>query len=170
MHQLLINLGFKVSCVITWAKESFAIGYGDYNQQTEFCLYGWKEDNGAHHWYGPTNESTLWQVKRDPTHSYQHPTQKPLELAERAIRNSTRSGNIVLDTFLGSGTTLIAAQRTGRRCFGVEIDPHYCDVIARRYIAFVGENVADPGLVKRYQVKGRPAAPRKTSVATGGTG
>jgi DNA modification methylase len=93
-----------------------------------------------------------------------------LELAERAIRNSTRSGNIVLDTFLGSGTTLIAAQRTGRRCFGVEIDPHYCDVIARRYIAFVGENVADPGLVKRYQVKGRPAAPRKTSVATGGTG
>ncbi|HHT9138066.1 MAG TPA: DNA methyltransferase, partial [Candidatus Wunengus sp. YC60] len=65
MYQMLTELEFHISCVITWAKESFAIGYGDYNQQTEFCLYGWKEDNGAHHWYGPNNESTLWQIKRD---------------------------------------------------------------------------------------------------------
>ncbi len=151
MHQILEKAGFRVSCVITWAKESFAIGYGDYNQQTEFCLYGWLERKGGHRWYGPTNETTLWQVRRDPTKSYQHPTQKPLELAERAIRNSTRAGQMVLDTFLGSGTTLIAAERIGRRCFGIEIDPRYCDVIVRRYIAFVGEEQVPAGLAKRYR-------------------
>ncbi len=156
MHVMLETMGFRVSCVITWAKESFSIGYGDYNQQTEFCLYGWyppprKAGGGGHKWYGPANESTLWQVRRDPTSSYQHPTQKPLELAERAIRNSTRPGQLVLDTFLGSGTTLIAAERTGRRCLGIEIDPHYCDVIVRRYMAFVDENAVDGELVARYR-------------------
>jgi len=152
MHQLLESIGIKVSCVITWAKESFAIGYGDYNQQTEFCLYGWLENNGAHRWYGPTNESTLWQVHRDPTREYKHPTQQPLELAERAMRNSSRRGQIVLDTFLGSGTTLIAAERLSRKCFGIEIDPHYCDVVLRRWIAFVGVDNAPQNLVEKYCV------------------
>ncbi len=152
MHQLLETIGIKVSCVITWAKESFAIGYGDYNQQTEFCLYGWLENNGAHRWYGPTNESTLWQIHRDPTKEYKHPTQKPLELAERAISNSSRRSQIVLDTFLGSGTTLIAAERLSRKCFGIEIDPHYCDVIVRRWIAFVGVDNAPQNLVEKYCV------------------
>ncbi|MFB0553660.1 MAG: site-specific DNA-methyltransferase [Phycisphaerae bacterium] len=152
MHQLLGTIGIKVSCVITWAKESFAIGYGDYNQQTEFCLYGWLENNGAHRWYGPTNESTLWQIHRDPTKEYKHPTQKPLALAERAISNSSRRGQVVLDTFLGSGTTLIAAERLSRKCFGIEIDPHYCDVIIRRWIAFVGVDNAPQNLVEKYCV------------------
>jgi len=152
MHQLLESIGIKVSCVITWAKESFAIGYGDYNQQTEFCLYGWLENNGAHRWYGPTNESTVWQIHRAPTKEYQHPTQKPLELAERAIRNSSVRGQIVLDTFLGSGTTLIAAERLSRKCFGVEIDCHYCDVVVRRWIAFVGVDNAPQDLVAKYCV------------------
>jgi len=150
MHQLLESIGIKVSCVITWAKESFAIGYGDYNQQTEFCLYGWQENNGAHRWYGPTNESTLWQIHRDPTKEYKHPTQKPLELAERAMRNSSRRGQIVLDTFLGSGTTLIAAARLGRRCFGMEIEPKYCDCIVRRYIALAGKRAVSAEITKRY--------------------
>jgi len=152
MHQLLESIGIKVSCVITWAKESFAIGFGDYNQQTEFCLYGWLENNGAHRWYGPANESTLWQIHRDPTKEYKHPTQKPLELAERAIRNSSLRGQIVLDTFLGSGTTLIAAERLYRRCFGIEIDPHYCDVIVRRWIAFVGIDNVPKNIVEKYCV------------------
>ena len=153
MHLMLEQIGWKVSCVITWAKESFAIGYGDYNQQTEFCLYGWNPHlgNGSHHWYGPANESTLWPVHRDPTRSYLHPTQKPLALAERAIGNSTRPGQRVLDVFLGSGTTLIAAERTGRRGYGLEIDPHFCDVIVRRYIAFVGEEAVNPKLAARYR-------------------
>ncbi len=152
MHELLGTIGIKTSCVITWAKESFAIGYGDYNQQTEFCLYGWLENNGAHTWYGPTNESTLWQVHRDPTKEYKHPTQKPLELAERAMRNSSLRGQIVMDTFLGGGTTLIAAERLSRKCFGVEIDAHYCDVVVRRWIAFVGADNAPQKLVDKYCV------------------
>ncbi len=152
MHQLLESIGIKVSCVITWAKESISIGWGDYNQQTEFCLYGWLEDNGAHRWYGPANESTLWQVHRDPTKEYKHPTQKALELAERAIRNSSLRGQIVLDTFLGSGTTLIAAERLSRKCFGIEIDPHYCDVIVRRWIAFVAVDNPPKNLVEKYCV------------------
>lgn len=152
MHELLGTIGIKVSCVITWAKESFAIGYGDYNQQTEFCLYGWLEDNGAHKWHGPANESTLWQVHRDPTKEYQHPTQKPLELAERAMRNSSLRGQIVLDTFLGGGTTLIAAEKLSRKCLGIEIDPHYCDVIVRRWIAFVGIDNAPKNLAGKYCV------------------
>lgn len=149
MQTILTAAGAHVACVITWAKERFAIGYGDFNQQTEFCLYGWKEENGAHRWYGPTNESTLWEVPRDCTREYRHPTQKPLALAERAIRNSSRRDDLVLDLFLGSGSTLIAAERLGRNCYGIEIDPHYCDAIVRRYLAFVGDR-APASLVERY--------------------
>ena len=150
MHLMLVELGFHTTCVITWAKESFALGYGDYNQQTEFCLYGWKEDNGAHNWYGPVNESTLWQVKRDPTSSYVHPTQKPVALAHRAIKNSSKRGEIVLDVFLGSGTTLIAAEGLERSCYGIEIDPLYCDAIVRRYIRLVGEDKVSKELAAKY--------------------
>lgn len=150
MHLLLEKLGFHISTVITWAKESFAIGYGDYNQQTEFALYGYLENNGAHCWYGPNNESTLWEIRRDPTATYAHPTQKSIALAYRAIKNSSKRGDIVLDAFLGSGTTLIAAEQLDRICYGVEIDPCYCDVIVRRYIAYKGKENVSPELVKKY--------------------
>ncbi len=153
MYLMLVEKGFHVSCVITWAKESFAIGYGDYNQQTEFCLYGWKEDKGAHNWYGPNNESTLWQVKRDLTSSYIHPTQKPINLAAKAIKNSSKRDDIVLDVFLGSGTTLIASEKLNRICFGMEISPFYCDGIVRRYIKTVGEENVSKELVKKYLTK-----------------
>ena len=151
MHDLLTDGGFKVSSVITWAKESFALGFGDYNEQTEFCIYGWRA-GARHRWYGPKSESTLWQVNRDRTQTYRHPTQKALELAERAIRNSSRRGDIVFDPFLGSGTTLIGAARLGRRCFGMEIESRYCDVIVRRYISLVGEKAVPPKLARRYRI------------------
>lgn len=150
MYLMLTRRGFHVSCVLTWAKQNFAIGYGDYNQQTEFCLYGWLEDNGAHHWYGPTNESTLWEIKRELTSGYSHPTQKSVSLAHRAIKNSSQRGDIVLDMFLGSGTTLIGAENLNRTCFGLEIDPYYCDVIVRRYIKLVGRDKVSQELVNRY--------------------
>lgn len=149
MHQMLVGLGFHISCVITWAKPNFAIGYGDYNQATEFCLYGWKAD-APHQWYGPTNETTLWEIKRDPTKSYVHPTQKPLALAQRAIRNSSVREGLVLDLFLGSGSTLMAAEGLGRRCYGLEIDPRYCDAIVRRYIALVGKDQVSEEVRQRY--------------------
>jgi len=149
MHDLLSCNDFKVASVITWAKESFSPGFGDYNEQVEYCLYGWKV-GARHRWYGPKNESTLWQVHRDRTKLYRHPTQKALELAGRALRNSSRRDEIVFDPFLGSGTTLIAAAGLGRRCFGMEIEPRYCDVIVRRYIALAGGKAVKPELAKRY--------------------
>jgi DNA modification methylase len=150
MYLMLVGIGFHISCVITWAKERFAIGFGDYNQQTEFCLYGWKKDNGSHSWFGPNNESTLWQIHRDPTSTYIHPTQKPIALAQRAIRNSSKRGDLVLDCFLGSGSTLVAAESLERRCFGLEIDPRYCDAIAHRYIAYAGKEKVSKELLQKY--------------------
>ena len=111
------------------------------------------EDNGAHKWYGPNNESTLWQIKRDPTSTYIHPTQKPIALAHRAIRNSSRRGELVLDMFLGSGTTLMAAEGLNRRCFGTEIDPQYVDAIVKRYVKFAGMDKVSKEIIAKYQIK-----------------
>ena len=149
MHDLLTRHKFKVASVITWDKESFAPGFGDYNEQTEYCLYGWK-GGARHRWYGPRNESTLWRIRQDRTDLYRHPTQKALELAERAIRKSSRRGDIVFDPFLGSGTTLIAAARLGRRCFGMEIEPKYCDCMVRRYVALAGRKAVSPDILERF--------------------
>lgn len=150
MHQILDGLGFNVAAVITWAKPNFAISYADYNQQTEFCLYGWQKDQGPHKWYGPTNESTLWEINRDLSKNYQHPTQKPIALAQRALKNSSVRDEIVLDLFLGSGSTLIGAESVNRRCYGIEIDPKYCDVVVRRYISFVGIDNVNADLKSKY--------------------
>jgi len=153
MHDLLTENNFKISSVITWAKESFCPNFSDYNEQVEFCLYGWKI-GAKHSWFGPKNESTLWRINRDRTSLYKHPTQKALELAERAIRNSSKKDDIVFDPFLGSGTSLIAAARLGRRCFGIEIEPRFCDCIVRRYIALAGEQAVSEEIAKRYRVEG----------------
>lgn len=149
MYQILLDLGFHVSCVLCWMKESAAISYADYSFQTEQCLYGWLT-GASHYWAGPPLEPNLWQVKRDPTKSYIHPTQKPLALAQRAIRNSSQRGEVVLDVFLGSGSTLIAAESLNRRCVGLEIDPRYCDAIVRRYLAFVGKERVSAEIQARY--------------------
>ena len=151
MHRMLAKLNFHIECVITWAKPSFSISYADFNQQTEFILYGWKKGRkGGHFWYGPNNESSLWQVKRDITKELMHPTQKPIELAARAIRNSSKRDDIVIDLFLGSGSTLIAAESLGRRCFGMEIDPKYCDAIVRCYLALAGKEKVSEDISKFY--------------------
>jgi site-specific DNA-methyltransferase (adenine-specific) len=152
MYEMLLDLKMRVSAVITWAKEAFALGWTDYKQQTEFCLYGWKDKNGAHKWYGPDNETTLWQVERDSKINYIHPTQKPIEIACRGIKNSSKRGDIVLDLFLGSGTTLIAAQALSRRCYGIEMEPHYCDAIVKRYVQRVGRDKVSADLLKKYDL------------------
>jgi DNA modification methylase len=150
MYLMLIKLGYRIGSVIVWAKERFAISYADYNQQVEFCLYAWKPGEGGHFWYGPNNETTLWESKRDAAKTLVHPTQKPIALAQRAIKNSSKRGDIVVDTFLGSGSSLIAAQSLKRRCFGLEIDPCYCDAIVMRYIAYVGKDNTPKELLKKY--------------------
>ncbi|MEW5894441.1 MAG: site-specific DNA-methyltransferase [Candidatus Omnitrophota bacterium] len=152
MYEILLKEGIHVSCIITWAKESFALGFSDYNHQTEFCFYGWKDQGGSHKWYGPNNESTLWQIKRDSTAEYVHPTQKPVALAHRAIVNSSKRGDVVLDLFLGSGTTLIAAESLKRRCYGMELDPLYCDAIVKRYIKFAGKERVSSEVLEKYKM------------------
>ncbi len=153
MYQILLDLGFHVSCVISWIKESAAISYADYSFQSEQCLYGWLK-GASHYFAGQPGESNVWQIKRDPTKSYIHPTQKPIALRQRAVKNSSKKGDIVLDAFLGSGSLLLACESLGRRCFGVEIDPKYCDAAIQRYIAFVGEDNVSKNIKKRY-LRGR---------------
>lgn len=149
LAEVLASMKLAPKHVITWAKESFSPGFGDYNEQTEFCLYG-RKAGGRRRWHGPKNESTLWSIPRDRTLLYRHPTQKALPLAERAIRNSSARAETVLDPFLGSGTTLVAAARLGRRCVGTEVDPLYCDVIVRRFIAAAGRAAVSDDIADRY--------------------
>ncbi len=149
VHQVLKELGFHISTVITWAKPTFAISYGDYNQQTEFCIFSWLK-NGPHKWYGPTNESNLWEVARDKVSERIHPTQKSVLLPARAIRNSSARGDIVFDGFIGSGSSLIGAISLGRKFLGMEIEPKYVDGAVLRYINFVGKENVSSELLAKY--------------------
>ena len=125
------------STFIIWAKHTFTLGRSDYQRQYEPILYGWPE--GANrHWCGDRDQGDVWQIKK-PQKNDLHPTMKPVELVERAIRNSSRPGNVVLDPFGGSGTTLIAAEKSGRIARLIELDPKYVDVIVRRWQDWTGQ-------------------------------
>jgi DNA modification methylase len=115
----------------------------DYHWRAEPIFYGWVP-GAAHRYYGGRKQDTVWEIDR-PTKSPDHPTMKPVELVTRAVENSSLRGQIVLDPFLGSGTTLIAAEQTGRVCYGMEIDPRYCDVIVRRWEEFTGKKAVLDG-------------------------
>jgi DNA modification methylase len=128
--------GFKVRCQIIWAKNTFAWGFGRYKFQHEplfYCHVSGQKDA----WYGDKSQSTLWQEKK-PAANRLHPTMKPVELIERALTNSTKAGDIVLDCFGGSGSTLIACERLNRKARLLELDPRYADVIIRRWQEFTG--------------------------------
>ena len=129
--------GGKWSTFIIWAKHTFTLGRADYQRQYEPILYGWPE-GASRHWCGDRDQGDVWNIKK-PARNDLHPTMKPVELMERSIRNSSRPGDIVLDCFGGSGSTLIAAEKSGRRCFTMELDPKYCDVIVRRWQDFTGQ-------------------------------
>lgn len=129
--------GGKWSTFIIWAKHTFTLGRADYQRQYEPILYGWPE-GASRHWCGDRDQGDVWNIKK-PARNDLHPTMKPVELMERSIRNSSRPGDIVLDCFGGSGSTLIAAEKSGRRCFVMELDPKYCDVIVRRWQDFTGQ-------------------------------
>jgi DNA modification methylase len=129
--------GGKWSTFVIWAKNTFTLGRADYQRQYEPILYGWPV-GAARHWCGDRDQSDVWQIKK-PHKNDLHPTMKPVELVERAIRNSSRPGNVVLDPFGGSGTTLIAAEKTGRLAHLIELDPKYVDVIVRRWQDWTGK-------------------------------
>ena len=135
---LLLNLrasGFPLRHMLIWAKNNHVLGRSDYNYKHEPIIYGWVE--GAHRYCGGASETSLWEIDK-PHESKLHPTMKPVELYARAIRNSSTEGEIVLDPFCGSGTCVIAAEQLSRRCYGLEIDPHYCDVIVERWQNLTG--------------------------------
>ena len=123
--------GGKWSTFVIWAKNTFTLGRADYQRQYEPILYGWK-DGTDHYWCGARDQGDVWFFDK-PVKNDLHPTMKPVALVERAIRNSSKSRDIVLDLFGGSGTTMIAAERAGRRARLVELDPRYVDVIVRRW-------------------------------------
>ena len=123
--------GGKWSTFVIWAKNTFTLGRGDYQRQYEPILYGWQAGHD-HYWCGARDQGDVWFVDK-PARNDLHPTMKPVALVERAIRNSSKSRDIVLDPFGGSGSTLIACEKAGRQARLVELDPKYCDVIVRRW-------------------------------------
>jgi DNA modification methylase len=130
-------MGLYFSQAIIWIKEHPVLTRKDYMGNHEWCFYGWRE-GAAHQFFGPTNAVDVWPVKKVNPQSMIHLTEKPVELASRAMLYSSRPGENVLDLFGGSGSTLIAAEQTGRRAFLMEIDPLYCDVIVTRWEQFTG--------------------------------
>lgn len=128
---------FYLSIALIWDKTRITPSYGDYCHNYEPCLYGWKK--GAEHYFkGETGEPALWRFNKNLKNKL-HPTEKPVDLFIKSIKLSSRRGEIVLDTFAGSGTTLIAAEQTGRRARCVELSGAYCDVILKRWMDFTGE-------------------------------
>lgn len=137
-RKAMLDAGWLLKQCIIWVKSSMVMGRQDYHWQHEPILYGWKP-GAAHNWYGGRKQTTTWEIDR-PSRNGEHPTMKPIELCARVISNSSRSGDIVLDLFGGSGSTLISAEQTGRTCYTMELDPIYADVIVNRYIAQVGSD------------------------------
>lgn len=130
----LTDAGIDPHQLLIWVKDRLVLGRSHYHYRHEHVLYGWK---GKSSWNGSRKEDSVWDEPR-PTDSPEHPTIKPLPLCQRAIENSSQPNDIVVDPFLGSGTTLIAAERTGRRGYGMEIDRAYCGLIIQRWEAFRG--------------------------------
>lgn len=127
-EQALLKADFKISHCIVWDKKSGGIGHSHYRPQHEFIFYS-KGDI----WNGKRNKTDVWELSRGGTQDYVHPTQKPVELIEMAIENSSNNKQIVLDVFGGSGSTLIACENTNRKCYTMELSENYCDVIIERW-------------------------------------
>ena len=132
-----LKCGFLFKSYIIWNKNNSTFGRSDYHWKHEPCIYGWN-GTGSHKWYGDRKQTTVWDLDR-PSVSDLHPTMKPVSLCEIAIENSSIKGFLILDVFLGSGSTLIACEKTGRKCYGMELDEKYCDVIIKRWQDFTGK-------------------------------
>jgi DNA modification methylase len=130
------DAGFRAHQTLCWVKDRFCLGHADYHARHENILYGWREGR-AHYFVKDRTQDTVWEIDR-PARSTVHPTMKPVDLVARAIRNSSTPGQLVYDPFAGSGTTLIAAEQTGRRCRAMELDPRYAQVILERWGALSG--------------------------------
>ena len=134
----LVDSGFDVRQQIIWAKSQFVIGRGNYHYQHEPCWYAVRK-GATGHWQGDRTQTTLWEIPRPVKSETGHSTQKPVECMRRPIENNSSPGQSVYEPFSGSGTTIIAAEQTGRRCYAMEISPTYVDVAVRRWQDYTGK-------------------------------
>jgi DNA modification methylase len=128
----MVDAGWLLKQQLIWVKNSLVMGRQDYHWKHEPCLYGWL-DGGSHNWYGDRKQSTVIEWDK-PLRNGEHPTMKPVGLFAYQIQNSSKAGDIIIDAFGGSGTTMVASHQLGRRCYTLELDPKYCDVIIDRMI------------------------------------
>lgn len=140
--------GFHISGVCIWVKNSLVLGRSPYQWQHEPVLYGWLP-NGKHKWFADRKQTTIWNYDK-PKHSQEHPTMKPIPLLAYPIKNSSAPNAVVLDTFGGSGSTLMACEQTDRVCYTTELDPRYASVIVQRYVDAVGSS-ANVSVVRNGQ-------------------
>ena len=143
------DAGFYLSGCCIWKKNALVLGRSPYQWQHEPCLFGWKQ-KGRHQWYSDRKQTTVWEYDR-PKASKDHPTMKPIGLMSYPIRNSTMTNGLVLDPFLGSGSTLIACEETQRVCRGIELDTKFMDVIVKRYIEHNDGNASDVSVLRSGQ-------------------
>ncbi len=139
---------FHFSSMIIWVKPSLVMGQSDYQSKHEPCLYGW-EKSGKHSWFSDRKQTSVWEYGRDKAEG--HTTPKPVEMICRAIENSSKNGFLVTDLFLGSGSTLIACEKTNRQCYGMELDEKYCDVIIKRWEQFTGKKATLESTGQTYE-------------------
>jgi len=131
------------SSMLIWVKESIVLSQTDYQSKHENCIYGWFK-NGTHKWYGDRKQQSVFITKRERVNG--HTTPKPIEFITKALNNSSKTKDIILDLFLGSGSTLIACEKTNRVCYGMELDTKYCDVIIERWEQFTGQKAIKCGV------------------------
>jgi len=155
----LIAAGFAIRSQIIWAKDRLVLSRGDYHWQHEPCWYAVRA-KGKGHWAGDRKQTTLWQIaNRDQDADTVHGTQKPVECMRRPILNNSSPGQAVYEPFMGSGTTLIAAETTGRVCYGIELNPAYVDVAIDRWQQFTGAQAVLNGSDKTFDtLKGERVA------------
>jgi DNA modification methylase len=140
MMMMMQKAGLPMRHELIWLKNSLVLGRADYHYKHEPILYGWKE-GAAHPWYGGRDKTSIWEINK-PSASKLHPTMKPIELLEIPLQNSSLPNNLILDIFGGSGSTLIACEKTGRNCRMIELSPSYCDVIVKRWEDYTGNKAS----------------------------
>ncbi len=138
VQQSIESCGFDVRCQIIWAKDRFALSRGNYHWQHEPCWYAVRSSKTGH-WHGNRSQTTLWNIGAREDSGVGHGTQKPVECMKRPIENNSSPGHAVYEPFSGSGTTIIAAEMTGRSCHAIELSPAYVDVAIVRWQDFTGE-------------------------------
>ena len=142
------DIGWQIRQCLIWRKQSMVMGRQDYHWQHEPCLYGWK-DGASHLWASDRKQTTILNFDR-PSKNEQHPTMKPVELFVYQMLNNTKGDDLVLDSFVGSGTTVIACEKHGRRARAMEVDPVYCDVTITRWQEYTGKEATHAGTGKTF--------------------